>query len=317
MTSGVRKNMDLGTLEELERYVYNVREEFEAYFYDRLKNMLNPLILERVVKGGKRLRPLLLLMFFHALKGKDRKRAFEVACALELAHNASLIHDDIIDMDFERRGRPTLWRLIGINKAALEGYRIMNTAFRIALGEGSDIANIFIRVWDEASRAALKELMNMNSLGKTFYMDVIKGKSASLFEAAAECGAIIAGAPLHTVKLAKNYGRYLGMMYQLADDLLDDAMKQSHSLLNRIREELKRILLSIRFKNLSLLRRQSSRIFLQDFSITEISKYLKSMDKIIEEMGLEEPYKNLLKYFPRYSILSLFKSVKRIQEPYS
>ncbi|MEM3036934.1 MAG: polyprenyl synthetase family protein, partial [Nitrososphaerota archaeon] len=106
-------------------YLDSRRRELESWIDMRVSRSPDRLVLERAIYGGKRLRPVFLLLVFESLGGGDRESALDVAFALELAHAASLVHDDIIDWDDLRRGKPALWRQVGISRAVVEGHRII------------------------------------------------------------------------------------------------------------------------------------------------------------------------------------------------
>lgn len=299
-------------LELLKEYVEELRREFDLYLYRKIKSSEDSDIIERAVAGGKRLRPILLLMVFKALNGKDLQRALDVAIALELAHNASLAHDDIIDVDYMRRGKPTLWRQIGIGRALIEGHRIINLAFRIALNEGIEIARIFLNTWDRTSNGVLLELMNRDLPGKILYMEIIRKKTAALFEAAAECGAVIADAPSQVIQDIKRYGEKLGIVYQLADDYVDlirgrFTLGSPILLYNKLEEKIRQIILFIKLGKIPPLKRVlSSRInWNKDFLIGEIFKHIKESQEIIDSMDFAEPHKTYLKKFPEYCVYSM------------
>lgn len=302
-------------MEELEKYIGKLREEFNQYIYKKLRNNLDSRLVENVILGGKRLRPLLLLLLFKALGGKDFKRALEVASALELAHNASLTHDDIIDVDFERRGKPTLWRQIGIGRALIEGHRMINLAFQIALDEGLEIAKIFLRAWDRASNGVLKELMHRNLPGKALYLRIIREKTASLFEAAAECGALIANASPEIIQQARKYGEKIGIAYQLADDYIDiikgRISLRSHLIFyNRFEEKIRQIMLAVKLKTALPLRDLlAPKIDWRKFLVEEIAKNIIEAKKIVEKMDLLEPEKTYLEKLPKYCVYSMLREV--------
>lgn len=302
-------------MEELEQYLGKLRGEFNLHIFKKVRSNLDFGVIEKIVSGGKRLRPLLLLLVFKALRGRDLEKALDVASALELAHNASLTHDDIIDVDFERRGKPTLWRQIGIGRALIEGHRLINLAFQIALNEGLDIAKIFLEAWDRASNGVLKELMHRDLPGKALYLRIIREKTASLFEAAAECGALIAGASPEIIQQAKKYGEKVGIAYQLADDYVD-ILKGRLSLrthlvfYNRFEEKIRQIMLAIKLRTAPSLRTLlAPKIDWKNFLVEEITNNIKEAKKIIEGMDLHEPEKTYLKKFPEYCVYSMLREV--------
>jgi geranylgeranyl pyrophosphate synthase len=300
-------------LDELEEYLGKLRRDFNLHMYKKVKSNLDSSIAENIVSGGKRLRPLLLLLVFKAFNGKDFEKALDVASALELAHNASLTHDDIIDVDFERRGKPTLWRQIGIGRALIEGHRLINLAFQIALSEGLEIAKIFLEAWDRASNGVLKELMHRELPGKTLYLRIIKEKTASLFEAAAECGALIAGASPELIKQAKKFGEKVGIAYQLADDYVD-IIKGRFSIrahlvfYNRFEEKIRQIMLAVKLKTAPPLRSLlAPTIDWKKFLVEEIAKNIGEAKRIVKDLDLVEPEKTYLKRFPEYCVYSMLR----------
>jgi len=300
-------------LEELEEYLGKLRRDFNLHMYKKVKSNLDSGIADNIILGGKRLRPLLLLLVFKAFNGKDFEKALDVASALELAHNASLTHDDIIDVDFERRGKPTLWRQIGIGRALIEGHRLINLAFQFALSEGLEIAKIFLEAWDRASNGVLKELMHRELPGKALYLRIIKEKTASLFEAAAECGALIAGASPELIKQAKMYGEKVGIAYQLADDYVDIIKGRfsirSHIVFyNRFEEKIRQIMLAVKLKtSLPLRSLLAPRIDWKKFLVEEIAKNIGEAKRIVKDLDLVEPEKTYLKRFPEYCVYSMLR----------
>lgn len=300
-------------MEELEEYLRKLREDFNMHMYKKVKINLDSTIAENIMSGGKRLRPLLLLLVFKAFNGRDFEKALEVASALELAHSASLTHDDIIDVDFDRRGKPTLWRQVGIGRALIEGHRLINLAFRIALSEGLDIARIFLDAWDRASNGVLRELAHRDLPGKTLYLRIINEKTAALFEAAAECGALIAGASSELVRQAKKYGEKVGIAYQLADDYVDIIKGRfsirSHLVFyNRFEEKIRQIMLAIKLRKAppmgSLL---APKIDWKKFLLEEMAKNINEAKKIIKDLDLAEPERTYLKRFPEYCVYSMLR----------
>ncbi len=302
-------------MQELEEYLERIKKDFNLHLFRKVNNKLDSEIAEKILSGGKRLRPILLLLVFKALNGKDIEKALDVASALELAHNASLTHDDIIDVDFERRGKPTLWRQIGIGRALIEGHRLINLAFQIALSEGLDIARIFLTAWDRSSNGVLKELMNRSLPGKTLYLRIIKEKTASLFEAAAECGALIAGAPPKVIQEAKKYGERVGIAYQLADDYVDIIKGRfsvrSHLIFyNRFEEKIRQIMLAIKLKRTPHLGTiLEPKIDWKKFLIEEMARSIREAKEIIEYLDLAEPEKTYLKKFPEYCVYSMLSEL--------
>jgi geranylgeranyl pyrophosphate synthase len=190
------------------------------------------------LEGGKLLRPAMLLLSFRACNaGGDTsyERAVESAIGVELAHSASLVHDDIMDGDIKRRGKPALHIKSGVANAILTGHRMINIAFRISLDHGLQNAQIFLDTWNHTLIGQIKDVDFTYHLDKILngghspeillreYFKIIDMKTASLFAAACRAGAIEADASQDVKSLLRKYGREIGLAYQLADDLVDIA----------------------------------------------------------------------------------------------
>jgi geranylgeranyl pyrophosphate synthase len=190
-----------------------------------------------VLKGGKRLRSLLASLSFKACtQGNETReqyeKALEGAVGIELAHAASLVHDDIIDNDKERRGNPSFFVKKGIANAILTGHKMLAIGFDIALKHSKEIARLYIDSWDEVVNGEINEvdfntndINNIKELSKEniaeLYYKIINQKTAALFSSACKAGAIEANMAGEILKVFEDYGREIGLAYQLADDLVD------------------------------------------------------------------------------------------------
>ena len=289
----------------------------ESHLYEIIRRRADKDVLVEVVRRGKRLRPILLMMVFHALGGRNEERALEVACALELAHNASLTHDDVIDGDLMRRGKPSLWRRLGIGRAIIEGHRIINMAFQITLKEGVEISRIFLKAWDRASSGVLNEILLREPTSKRLYLSIIKEKTASLFEAAAESGALIAEASPRIVEMARRYGEQVGIAYQLADDYVDMVKRNSIFrlpivLMERMEEKLKMTYISLRFmRRLNLKELLAPKIDWKRFLVDESKNSVNRAREMVDKMPVEEPHRSYLRKFPAYCVNSMLAEAGR------
>lgn len=216
-------------------------EEFVAHVQEEVGQEIDREIKDRdmryALEGGKLLRPIMLILSFRACKGgRDRyEKALESALGIELAHSASLVHDDIMDGDVTRRGKPALYVKSGIGNAILTGHRMISRAFRISVEHGIDNAKIFLDTWDKTLIGQIEDIDLNGHLEKIFtggnspellikeYINVMEMKTASLFATACRAGAIEAQAPEEVKSLMAEYGRNVGLAYQLADDLVDIA----------------------------------------------------------------------------------------------
>lgn len=215
---------------DFEHFFRKVREEIRKEIEKRFSDE----DIRYAMLGGKLLRPVMLILSFKACNGKNERynKAIESAIGVELAHSASLIHDDIMDGDMERRGKLALHAIKGIGPAILIGHKMINEAFRISLEHGEKNARIFLDTWNETLNGQLKDINFTSHIENLLiskkpeklleeYFRIIDMKTASLFAAACRAGAIEAGANEEVVMLMKEYGREVGIAYQLADDLVD------------------------------------------------------------------------------------------------
>jgi len=173
--------------------------------------------------GGKRLRPLLVLLTARAL-GHRRDRHIELAVIVEFIHTATLLHDDVVDDSELRRGRSTANALFGNEAAVLVGDSLYSRAFQMMVAVGDlRVMDIMAQTTSEIADGEVLQLLNRHDPDTTEarYLEVIHRKTAKLFEAAARLGAVCAGAvPSHEDAMAR-FGRHLGTAYQLVDDVLD------------------------------------------------------------------------------------------------
>jgi octaprenyl-diphosphate synthase len=175
--------------------------------------------------GGKRVRPALTVLSNYAVGGDgSRYNSIRMATVMEFLHTATLVHDDIIDSADTRRNRPTVNALYGNETAVLMGDWLYMSAFETSLAERSlPILDILTRVTRKMTEG---ELLQLTTLGRTdiseqHYLDIIQRKTAFLFSACCEVGAILGGASDAEQKALADYGMNLGMAFQLTDDLLD------------------------------------------------------------------------------------------------
>jgi octaprenyl-diphosphate synthase len=175
--------------------------------------------------GGKRVRPALTILSNYAVGGDgSRYNSIRMATVMEFLHTATLVHDDIIDSAATRRNRPTVNALYGNETAVLMGDWLYMSAFETSLAERSlPILDILTRVTRKMTEG---ELLQLTTMGRTDvseqqYLDIIQRKTAFLFSACCEVGAILGGASEREQKALADYGMNLGMAFQLTDDLLD------------------------------------------------------------------------------------------------
>jgi octaprenyl-diphosphate synthase len=176
-----------------------------------------------VAAGGKRLRPALLLLFAHALQAQGPK-ALELAAVVEFIHTATLLHDDVVDESHLRRGRPTANAVFGNPASVLVGDFLYSRAFQMMVSVNQlKVLEVLAEATNVIAEGEVLQLMNMHDpdLGVEDYLQVIRFKTAKLFEASARLGAVLAQAEPAVEKACAEYGRCLGTAFQLIDDALD------------------------------------------------------------------------------------------------
>lgn len=173
--------------------------------------------------GGKRIRPLLVLLFSNALGFKGAER-FELAASVEFIHTATLLHDDVVDESGLRRGRKTANAVFGNAASVLVGDFVYSRAFQMMVSVNQmKVLQVLSDATNIIAEGEVLQLMNMHDadLPVAEYLKVIRYKTAKLFEASARLGAVLAGAPADVEEACADYGRSLGTAFQLIDDLLD------------------------------------------------------------------------------------------------
>ena len=173
--------------------------------------------------GGKRIRPALVLLMAKAwgYQGEDH---YKLAAVVEFIHTATLLHDDVVDESDLRRGRKTANAMFGNAASVLVGDFVYSRAFQMMVSVNSmRVMQILADATNVIAEGEVLQLMNMHDPDVTEerYLQVIRSKTAKLFEAATELGSLIAGAPEQQVAAAAEYGRSLGTAFQLIDDVLD------------------------------------------------------------------------------------------------
>ena len=176
---------------------------------------------------GKLMRPGVALLTARSfLHGPAGERACRYAAAAELLHNATLLHDDVADASSERRGLPTTASILGPNASVLLGDFWLVKAINLVLGAdcySERLIRVFAKTLSDLAEGELLQLEKAFSGDTTQedYLRIIYSKTASLFEASCVSGAIAAEAPEEMVAAALEYGRCLGMAFQIRDDMLD------------------------------------------------------------------------------------------------
>jgi octaprenyl-diphosphate synthase len=191
--------------------------------------------------GGKRLRPVLLLLSCGAL-GYTGSQRFNLAAVVEFIHTATLLHDDVVDESVLRRGNATANAKFGNPASVLVGDFLYSRAFQMMVEANSmRIMQVLADATNVIAEGEVMQLMNMHNaaLDEAGYLQVIRSKTAKLFEASARVGAILADASDPMEQACAEYGQALGTAFQVIDDVLDyagDASVMGKSLGDDLRE---------------------------------------------------------------------------------
>lgn len=206
-----------------------VSEDFDAVnnlIIDKIQSqvgLIHDLSQHIVESGGKRLRPLLVLLASNACgyKGKDH---ISLAAMVEFFHTATLLHDDVVDESTLRRGRQTANSIWGSKASVLVGDYLFTQSVQLMVEVGiTEILNLLANTSHQISCGEVKQLANRNNPALNFddYFDVIRSKTALLFAAAACIGPILSNSTLEVKNSLYSYGLHLGNAFQLIDDALD------------------------------------------------------------------------------------------------
>jgi len=173
--------------------------------------------------GGKRMRPALLLMIANAL-GYQGERHHLLAAVVEFIHTSTLLHDDVVDESDLRRGRSTANAVFGNAASVLVGDYLYSRSFEMMVeADSMRIMQVLSQATTIIAEGEVLQLLNVHDPAVSIerYMQVVRYKTAKLFEAACQVGAIIAGADSAQEEAAAAYGRHIGTAFQLVDDVLD------------------------------------------------------------------------------------------------
>jgi octaprenyl-diphosphate synthase len=213
-------------LEEIRLLVQADLRAVDAVVRARLKSAVSLVdqVAEHIVSGGgKRLRPLLVLLAARAC-GHEGSAHIEAAAFIEFIHTATLLHDDVVDGSSLRRGRHTANKVFGNQASVLVGDFVYSRAFQMMATLSSQaVMEIMAQATNVIAEGEVLQLMNAHDPDTTEqrYLEVIYRKTAKLFEAGAEVAAVLAGAEPGMRHALATYGRHLGTAYQLVDDVLD------------------------------------------------------------------------------------------------
>ncbi len=201
-----------------------------AYFRTLFRSALvgnNPLlnqVTEHILqKSGKMMRPMLVFLTAK-LFGEVNEATYRAAVSLELLHNASLVHDDVVDDSDERRGQQSVNALFNNKVAVLSGdYLLATSLLQVAATSNLEIVRTVSQLGQDLSDGELLQLANVgnNQFAEEVYYEVIRKKTAVLFAACTKVGALSVGASEEDVERARLFGEYVGLCFQIRDDIFD------------------------------------------------------------------------------------------------
>jgi octaprenyl-diphosphate synthase len=212
--------IEVKTKRYLEKIDGAIERELSRYSDSRFHGPL-----KYALEGGKRIRPLALLLAAESVGCEDDDKVLDAAVAVELLHAESIIHDDIIDQEASRRGRAAFHVKYGYSTSLLTADFVFSMILAIAARYqdkrvATTISNAAMNMC-EGEYAELTIDPEVYKLDWEEYLEVISKKTAALFEAAVRLGGLVGGASPEKLDALTEYGRYLGIAYQIHDDMLD------------------------------------------------------------------------------------------------
>ena len=294
----------------------------ESELNEQLASYDNKDAILKAIDGGKRLRALLAFLVYKANNGTDDKKGAKVAASMELAHNASLIKDDMLDKDPQRRGKPSQW----VQSGPMEAMRTADTMLAATIEGladfGADFVKTFLSGWRTAWQGEAQDYSVISGLQKingpfyNAYFKIIKRKTASLFAISAKLGAQAAETPAEQIEMMRLYGEGVGVAYQLTDDYVD---------LKKGKLELLPILAMAQFdvnlkqQVLGLLGQgrmnisealMGTGINIEQFLKENLRQQLKKINTDVDDLNVANKYKILLKDFPHSAALAMLAEIK-------
>ncbi len=214
-------------------YLSQIRKPIESDFADFIDlfnkslthtdGMLSQVLEHIKKKAGKRMRPMLILLMAKNY-GAVSNITQNASVGLELLHTASLVHDDVVDESGERRGQASVNAVYNNKVAVLAGDYLLSTALlHVSFTDNQKIVQYLAELGRTLASGEILQLSNINSqvVSEDAYYEVIKQKTAALFEACCAIGALSAGASDSEIEAAKRFGQNLGIIFQIRDDIFD------------------------------------------------------------------------------------------------
>ena len=216
-------------MEKLQQIRLPIVKEFEEFksLFDASLQSSNPLLSEVLTyikqRNGKMMRPILTLLMAK-LFGEINYSALHAALSLELLHTASLVHDDVVDESDKRRGQSSVNAIYNNKVSVLVGDYMLATSLKHSAMTGSiRIVDLVARLGQNLAEGEIIQLTNINAseFSEEVYYDVIRKKTAALFTASAEAGAVAVNSSDEMVQNARLFGEMIGIAFQIKDDIFD------------------------------------------------------------------------------------------------
>lgn len=219
-------------LTKIQSPIEDEMKQFKNMFHDTLSHpdgLLGEVLKHILNRGGKRMRPILTLLiaksFYNQNSDKNlMQKALHAACSLELLHTASLVHDDVVDESDQRRGQKSVNASYTNRIAILVGDYILSTSLKeTSLTEDPQMTKVLSELGQILSEGEVIQIQNISNMQFSMdtYFDIIKRKTAALFEACCHLGAIAVNASDIDIAKARTFGQDLGIIFQIRDDIFD------------------------------------------------------------------------------------------------
>ena len=222
----MKKNIK-NSVDDLQLYFAQDMQAVDKLINSYITSNVTPVISELsnhlINAGGKRLRPLLTLAASDLCNYSGASH-IKLAAAIEFIHTATLLHDDVVDESFQRRGKPTANILWDNQSSVLVGDYLFSKSFQLMVETGSlKVLSILADASSTISEGEILQLSTVKNIktDESAYFKIIEGKTAALFAAATEVGAIISNVEDKEADALANFGKALGISFQITDDLLD------------------------------------------------------------------------------------------------
>ncbi len=307
----------MAIFEELQPLIDRVQDQLQKSVKDEFPSTLKEPIYYFLESPGKKIRPLLTLLSCEAIGGQYED-ALHAAVGIELFHDFTLIHDDIMDQDDLRRGRYTVHKKWGEESAILVGDALIGLAYEKMMECKPQYLSTVIRLFNEAllkvceGQALDKEFEDMQHVDLNDYLNMISKKTAWLFKLSCQIGAILGGGSQDRVKLMTQFGYFLGMGFQIQDDLLD-YMGEENTLGKKIGSDLKmdkKTYITLKYREHIL--KNNDLLSKYPQTLTQYNE-IKKVQNALNELGIVRETQNVVNQYIE-NALDLLKSVQPLTE---